>query len=146
MQLRCVHVFFCSNAFALSFLLHIYLLWCCSYTQNGLLHMLDRNRRIKKSPEKFQVCAERFDLIITAEERVYDQVSSAAAVPREGRRSLFFLFFFWFKENSAQFQITNHTFSFENHWYNNNIRSNKSAHFSEERIDNFSKKSVYFIL
>lgn len=37
--------------------------------------MLDRNRRIKKSPEKFQHCTEEFDLIITAEERVYDQVS-----------------------------------------------------------------------
>lgn len=36
--------------------------------------MLDRNRRIKKQPEKFQHCADRFDLIITAEERVYDQV------------------------------------------------------------------------
>lgn len=45
-----------------------------SYTQNGLLHMLDRNRRIKKFPEKFQTCTERFDIIITAEERVYDQV------------------------------------------------------------------------
>ncbi|XP_031638303.1 RNA polymerase II subunit A C-terminal domain phosphatase SSU72 [Contarinia nasturtii] len=44
------------------------------YTQNGLLHMLDRNRRIKKCPEKFQHCTEQFDLIITAEERVYDQV------------------------------------------------------------------------
>lgn len=36
--------------------------------------MLDRNRRIKKKPEKFQHCADRFELIITAEERVYDQV------------------------------------------------------------------------
>lgn len=36
--------------------------------------MLDRNRRIKKKPEKFQHCPDRFELIITAEERVYDQV------------------------------------------------------------------------
>lgn len=36
--------------------------------------MLDRNRRIKKQPEKFQWCTDRFDIIITAEERVYDQV------------------------------------------------------------------------
>lgn len=45
-----------------------------SYTQNGLLHMLDRNRRIKSKPEKFQHSQEQFDLIITCEERVYDQV------------------------------------------------------------------------
>jgi len=43
------------------------------YTQNGLLHMLDRNRRIKTRPERFQSNNERFDLIITCEERVYDQ-------------------------------------------------------------------------
>lgn len=36
--------------------------------------MLDRNRRIKNSPERFQQCTEQFDVIITCEERVYDQV------------------------------------------------------------------------
>jgi len=44
------------------------------YTKNGLLHMLDRNRRLKPKPEKFQVTRAKFDLIITCEERVYDQV------------------------------------------------------------------------
>ena len=44
------------------------------YTRNGLLHMLDRNRRIKPHPEKFQTTSEQFNIIITCEERVYDQV------------------------------------------------------------------------
>ncbi|KAL2721135.1 RNA polymerase II subunit A C-terminal domain phosphatase SSU72 [Vespula maculifrons] len=45
-----------------------------NYTQNGLLHMLDRNRRIKPKPERFQLSKEKFDILITCEERVYDQV------------------------------------------------------------------------
>jgi len=45
------------------------------YKQNGILHMLDRNRRIKLCPERFQdEHEEEFDIVITAEERVYDQV------------------------------------------------------------------------
>lgn len=36
--------------------------------------MLDRNRRIKHAPEKFQTCEEKFDVIISCEERVYDQI------------------------------------------------------------------------
>ncbi|KAL4694045.1 hypothetical protein H8959_013310 [Pygathrix nigripes] len=44
------------------------------YTQNGILHMLDRNKRIKPGPERFQNCKDLFDLILTCEERVYDQV------------------------------------------------------------------------
>lgn len=40
----------------------------------GLLHMLDRNRRIKPRPERFQASKEKFDLLVTCEERVYDQV------------------------------------------------------------------------
>lgn len=43
------------------------------YTQNGILHMLDRNRRIKQRPARLQEARDQFDIIITAEERVYDQ-------------------------------------------------------------------------
>jgi len=43
------------------------------YTQNGILHMLDRNKRIKKRPQRLQNTEKRYDVIFTAEERVYDQ-------------------------------------------------------------------------
>ncbi|CAF0941482.1 unnamed protein product [Adineta ricciae] len=33
-----------------------------------------RNRRIKEKPERFQDCRERFDVIFTVEERIFDQV------------------------------------------------------------------------
>ncbi|KAL0615416.1 RNA polymerase II subunit A C-terminal domain phosphatase SSU72 [Plecturocebus cupreus] len=44
------------------------------YTQNSILHMLDRNKRIKPQPERFQNCKDLFDLILTCEERVYELV------------------------------------------------------------------------
>lgn len=44
------------------------------YTQNGVLHMLERNRRIKEKPERFQDSREKFDIIFTVEERIFDQV------------------------------------------------------------------------
>merc|ERR1712083_2388 len=43
-------------------------------TQNGILNMLDRNRRIKPNPQRLQNAETQYDLILTAEERVYDQV------------------------------------------------------------------------
>ena len=36
--------------------------------------MLDRNRRIKPKPERFQDVVEEFDVIFTVEERIYDAV------------------------------------------------------------------------
>ena len=36
--------------------------------------MLDRNRRIKEKPERFQENKDEFDLIVTCQERVFDQV------------------------------------------------------------------------
>ena len=44
------------------------------YNQNGILHMLERNKRIKLKPERFQEYKEQFDIIFTVEERIFDQV------------------------------------------------------------------------
>merc|ERR1712115_15986 len=38
-----------------------------AYTQNGVLNMLDRNRRIKRNPEKFQSNRDCFDVILSCE-------------------------------------------------------------------------------
>merc|ERR1712029_980948 len=44
------------------------------YTENGMLHILDRHMRIKHKPEKFQESDKLYYVILTCEERVYDLV------------------------------------------------------------------------
>ena len=36
--------------------------------------MLDRNRKIKRAPERFKDSRDKFDVIICCEERCFDQV------------------------------------------------------------------------
>lgn len=44
------------------------------YTANGVLQMLDRNRKIKSHPERFQNTEKQFDIIFTCEEKCFDAV------------------------------------------------------------------------
>jgi RNA polymerase II subunit A C-terminal domain phosphatase SSU72 len=44
------------------------------YTSTGMLNMLDRNRNIKEMPQRFQDEKDEFDVVVTCEARVYDQV------------------------------------------------------------------------
>ena len=59
--------------------------------------MLDRNRRIKPKPERFQACDEKFDVVVSCEERVYDQVIEGNMLYLTVKLSdaaIFFYFFF----------------------------------------------------
>lgn len=44
------------------------------YTRNGVLQMLDRNRKIKSHPERFQDCDDIFDVIFTVDRVIFEEV------------------------------------------------------------------------
>ncbi|KAK9845341.1 hypothetical protein WJX81_003860 [Elliptochloris bilobata] len=44
------------------------------YTRNRLLQMLRRNAAVKKAPQRWQDCREQFDVAVTFEERILEQL------------------------------------------------------------------------
>ena len=62
-------------SYFVSLLLHVFLLFCLSYSGLGILNLLERNSQIKTAPEKFQELADfDFTIIFTFETTVFDQV------------------------------------------------------------------------
>jgi len=44
------------------------------YRQNGILNMLERNMSVKPAPERWQEATERFEIVLTFDQRVFDTV------------------------------------------------------------------------
>lgn len=44
------------------------------YTRNGLLMLIDRNRKIKAAPQRFQESREEYDVLVSCEDRCFDMV------------------------------------------------------------------------
>ncbi|KAA8495902.1 RNA polymerase II subunit A C-terminal domain phosphatase SSU72 [Porphyridium purpureum] len=53
------------------------------YQQNGVLRMLDRNRNLKKGPERWQENFLRHDIVVTFEDRVFNAVLDDFATKRQ---------------------------------------------------------------
>lgn len=53
------------------------------YTQNGVLEMVERNAKIKSAPERWQDHTGHFDVVLTFEKHVYNEVLEELQVRAE---------------------------------------------------------------
>lgn len=53
--------------------------------------MLDRNKRIKERPQRFQDSKDHFEVVVSLEERVYDQIMEGILIKAINRLIRFLL-------------------------------------------------------